>query len=250
MTQDVFKACRILFGSEIELSLDFLLYLQSSGIKSAYRKRALQTHPDLLSAREGVEESEAFIETHWAYKRLLEYIGTRDTRAHARKHPPMRHAGSVFHPRRQRPRKRARRTATHRPGGFFFVGTPPRRRLMFGEFLFYSGHVSWESLIKAITWQRRQRPRLGEIARDWGLVDEIQIIEGFRERRLGEPIGESLARVGHLSREHLDAILRKQRMLQRPMGEYFVINGVLSQSEISAHLKSLYRHNAKYPDTV
>ena len=44
--KDLFKACESLFGTDIDASVDFLRYLKPDGVKAAYRKRALETHPD------------------------------------------------------------------------------------------------------------------------------------------------------------------------------------------------------------
>lgn len=253
VSRDILKACRILFGQEIELSVDFLYYMQSSGIKSAYRKRALETHPDVAAREEGdfsderAQEDEPFIETHWAYERLIEFIGMRDSR-HARRHQPMRVPGTVVQPGRHRIKRRPRRSASGRPwtegpGGHYFRGQMPRRQLMLGEYLFYGGHVSWEALIKAIVWQRRQRPRFGDMAVRWGWLKEGHIEEGFRNRRLGEQIGQSLSRLGLLSDSQLGALVIKQRGLQRPIGEFFVLKGYLEAHRLNELLECHRKHN-------
>jgi hypothetical protein len=257
MPRDIFKACRILFGPEVDLSIEFFHYMQSSGIKSAYRKRALETHPDVagaggkdLSGAGGSGPVDPFIEAHWAYKRLIEFIGTRDSH-HARRHQPMRMPGPVAQPGRHRVRRRARKGSPDRawssgPGGHFYKGVMPRRRLMLGEYLFYGGHVSWEALIKAIVWQRRQRPRFGSLALRWGWLKEKHISEVFRHRRLGEPIGQSLLRLGFLSEAQLGALVSKQRRLQRPIGEFFVLKGYLGALELNEHIARHRKHNGNH----
>jgi len=44
-TTRLFSACRVLFGPQVEITLEFLNYLQESGVKDAYRRRARETHP-------------------------------------------------------------------------------------------------------------------------------------------------------------------------------------------------------------
>ena len=44
--QDLFNACESLFGTDIDVSVEFLRYLKPAGVKAAYRKKALETHPD------------------------------------------------------------------------------------------------------------------------------------------------------------------------------------------------------------
>jgi len=249
MSGDIFKACRILFGPEIDLSLEFLYYIQSTGIKSAYRKKAMETHPDLASGS-GQHDTTTFIDTHWAYKRLVEFIRLRDAHPGRRLHP-MRVPGSVAQPRRHRPRRRTRKGAPGSPGegqpaGYYYKSAMPRRRLMLGEYLFYGGHVSWEALIKAIVWQRKQRPRFGDMAVKGGLLSEENVLHGSRLRRLGEPIGQSLRRLGMLTERQLDMLIMKQRALQSPIGEFFVINGYMTAARLNGHIEGHRKYNEKH----
>ena len=50
--QQLFRSCEILFGSQVSISREFLEYLQPSGLQGAYRKRALETHPDRMTGNE------------------------------------------------------------------------------------------------------------------------------------------------------------------------------------------------------
>jgi len=59
--KDLLNACRILFGPAVQLSIDFLRDLEPSKLKSAYRKRAFETHPDRANLV-GKSEGEYFIE--------------------------------------------------------------------------------------------------------------------------------------------------------------------------------------------
>jgi len=235
------KACQILFGPGVDVSRDFLFYIQPSGIKSAYRKRALVTHPDRLlhlgeDARQRV--ADRFIETTWAYRKLLEFINRRDRGARL----------YVTATNRTRPKMRPMHAEPHggsrRPHGNYYRGPMPFRRLPIGQFLFYAGEISWESLIKAIVWQRNQRPRMGDIAKKWGWLREPEILFALKRRRLGEPIGEALVRHELLSRAQLEVLLRTQRNLQKPFGDYFVLNGHLTRNQLNGLLRELARHNA------
>ncbi len=56
-------------------SIDFLNYLQTGDLKTAYRKRALETHPDralALGVHEGIM-NEKFKEVKVAYEMLFFY---------------------------------------------------------------------------------------------------------------------------------------------------------------------------------
>jgi hypothetical protein len=69
-------ACGILFGPEIEISLDLLRYLRLSGLKAAYRKKALETHPDRAKVL-GEDEAKMnahFVKASLAYEKLSSVI--------------------------------------------------------------------------------------------------------------------------------------------------------------------------------
>ena len=42
----LFNACNVLFGPNAGVTVDFIRYLQMSGLKAVYRKKALESHPD------------------------------------------------------------------------------------------------------------------------------------------------------------------------------------------------------------
>jgi len=48
--KDLFKACESLFGTDIDVSVEFLRYLKPDGVKAAYRKRALARAWNYISA--------------------------------------------------------------------------------------------------------------------------------------------------------------------------------------------------------
>ena len=50
------RSCRILFGPEVQITPQFLGYLQPAGVKTAYRKLAMETHPD-RSCHTGVNQA-------------------------------------------------------------------------------------------------------------------------------------------------------------------------------------------------
>lgn len=235
------RACQVLFGPQVQVTREFLYYIQPSGIKSAYRKRALKTHPDRaahLDKLANTKTVESFIETNRAYRQLLEFIHRRDNGSRV----------FVTAAGRARPKARpmrARREEPPQQRGNFYSGPIPSRKLPLGQFLFYSGEIPWEALIKAIVWQRNQRPRLGDIAKQWGWLAEQDVLYALRKRTLGEPIGETLVRHGLLSRAQLDTIIRRQRQMQRPFGEYFVINRHITRSRLTRLLREFKRHNSR-----
>jgi hypothetical protein len=228
----LYEACEVLFGSHIDISKDFLFYIQSAGIKRAYRKRALETHPDRFVHRADVKNNaEMFIETNQAYELLTDFIKSRDN-------PALRRTITKKRPRRTHSNRRAARRH-----GNFYKGKIPSRQLHLGQYLFYSGSISWETLIKAIIWQRSQRPRMGDIARGWRMLNDRQIVWLISQRKLGEKLGETAVRLKILKKHQVNTMMYHQGRQQRPFGEYFVIHNILGQAELDRLVHTLKEHN-------
>ena len=237
--QELFDACLVLFGPETTVSEEYLKYLRPAGLKSAYRKIALETHPDRARTlgKRASELNSRFAEVSLAYHKLNTAI--KEDGILLADPPPDYRSSDVSEEPPPRKQKRPRaKTADH-----YFTGTRPKRHLLFGQFLFYSGLVSWKTYIQALLWQRRQRPLLGQIAMDWGMLTLPDIRQILASRKLGEKFGESAVRQGYLKAYNLLALLGKQRRLQSRLGEYFLQNGWLTDRQIEILLKMQQRHN-------
>lgn len=235
----VIRACRILFGNDIAVTLGFLRYLEESGVKSAYRKKALETHPDRALAfgpRAVQHQTVRFVEVTTAYKILSAFLAEReramrDPLTRIRPLKPEHEQTEPSHPPRQ---------------SRFFTGTLPRRHLLFGEYLYYSRTIPQHVLTEALSWQRRQRPRFGEIAQRWRLLAEPEIDTLLKNRRFGEPLGESAIRLMILSRFQVNTILHFQRKNQQPIGEYFTSQGHIMRFMLKRLLEDNSRHNEQF----
>jgi len=246
-SKDLFRACEVLFGSEVDITHEFLRYIQLSGIRSAYRKVALLTHPDRRASTETTVDAEAFIEASWAYERLSDFIKVRDRTPRRVRQNRWRSDRADVRPfTHRRPPQREQAQGPKKPEPGFFRGTLPNRKLLFGEYLYYSRAITWNNLIQAIVWQRNQRPKLGELARTWGWLKEGEFRRITKLRRLGEPVGEALVRAGTLSRAQLNALLHSQRRLQKPLGEYCVMNALLTRQQLFRALHECSLHNRKH----
>ena len=236
---DLFNAYNVLFGSYNKISMDFLRYLQPSVLKEAYRQRALETHPDRskVLGESKTEMSERFIEATLAYEKLCSALkgdqidilaGEIGVKGKSRQSP-------------ERPNKN-KNLSDH-----FYKGCLPTRRLLIGQYLYYSGFISWRTLINAITWQKRQRPPIGEIALKWGMLSPYDIkrilTERSKEQRHEEKFGQYAWRKGYITPFELMALLGKQRRIQRPIGEYFIEQGILDAQEINKMVEKLRIHN-------
>jgi DnaJ domain len=255
-SSELFEACETIFGSDVNVSIEFLECLQPVGIKTAYRKRALETHPDRAKALGSFARdlNTKFIDVQQAYEKLLLFVETNNgstvntpsfnyfktRQAPAYKSPEK--SSFTSSSKNTRPHKGGQKKTTKtkdtpiknakRHPDHFYTGSVPKGRLMIGQFLYYSGLISWRTLIEAICWQRRQRPQIGQIAIAWGLISSQDIIRILTDRTLNEKFGECALRIGYISNFEQMALVGKQRQLQRPLGEYFVKSGILSAMDV------------------
>lgn len=248
---ELFHACKILFGPAVQVSPEFLRYLQPIGLKTAFRKRALETHPDRAKAL-GVFERDLhsqFRNVKQAYEVLLAFLETKKrpvvsnvtyANYRTRKPPAQRTAQQRT---RQQYSPRYQKTGRKPQVDHFYKGGLPQRNLLFGQFLYYAGIVSWRTLINAIAWQRMQRPKIGQIAVAWGLLTSRDVIRILTERTLNEKFGECALRIGYITNFQHIALVGRQRKLQRQLGEYFVRQGHVSGGEILHLVNKQRMHN-------
>ena len=232
---EVFDACGLLFGSKVEISLDFLKYLEPSGLRSAYRKKAFETHPDRAKAlgRDEAKMVERFREATLAYERLIPIVNNKGA-------VPLRGKSGV---EKNNKKTNARRQEKRDFSELFYAKEIPKRELLVGQFLYYSGLISWRTLIEAITWQRRQRPLIGQIALKWEMISRNEIQRILMWRTLRGKFGERAIRLGYLSRFQLMALLGKQNNLQCPIGEFFVNEGILRFQDMEVMVERQKIHN-------
>lgn len=233
---DLSRACALLFGPGHALPADLHAEPWRRTLRDAWRRRALESHPDRAAVlgRDEAELEAEFRSLAEAYRLLAR--AARLVREDApRAAPP---------PRRDPPRP-ARPPVDH-----LHRGSVPPRPLLLAEFLYYAGRISWRNLVEAVAWQRRQRPSIGRIAVEWGHLSEEGVREVLAARRRADgpaaPFGEHALRIGLLTSGQLLALLGRQRRLQRRIGEFFVERGILEAGEIAALERELAAHNARF----
>lgn len=265
---ELFDSCRILFGAELQITRHFLEYLQHSGIKSAYRKKALETHPDVLADQGDVDQgADLFRMVHQAYANLTTYLHARDNGF--RFPSPTRVQPAPGAVRRPPPASRPRppQAGGARPGNSTrsdSAGTArpsaaawktghtvakrgiPRRKLLFGHYLYYAGLTNWQTIVKALVWQRTGRPRLGEIGRRFGWLSDQDILTILRQRSLSQPFGSSAVSLGFITDRQLRLMLFHQGKLQKKFGEYFVQHNHLTQAQLHDLSHQFFQHNAAF----
>jgi hypothetical protein len=131
-------------------------------------------------------------------------------------------------------------------GPLFYHGPLPRRPLRLAEFLYFTGRISWQSLISALVWQRAARPRFGELARELRSITAADLAKILASKLRHEQTGETARRLRLLSEAEVERILRLQRVRHKPIGRYFVEKESMERDELAGILRSLYRHNARY----
>ncbi len=228
---EAFRACRTLFGSHLRLSRDFLQYLQASGARSAFRKQAKTTHPDICHNHPHKKRRQIrlFQDLNQAHQLLQNYLRQRDL-AGVHKYPSQS----------TRPSETSNPQRPHPP-----QGPLPTRPLQFGTYLYYRGLISFKTLIWALNWQRQQRPAMGQIAKRWGWLEDQEVAQILKSHKLGR-FGERAERLGLLSTLQVRALLLHQRSRQHKLGAYFVEQGILTATEIETLLEELSEHNLKY----
>ncbi|TAH54439.1 MAG: hypothetical protein EWM51_06745 [Treponema sp.] len=119
----------------------------------------------------------------------------------------------------------------------------PPIRLRLGEYLYYTGRIDWTTFFGAISWQIRNRPKIGDIALSLGMLELEDILEIIRQRRPGELFGETAVRLGLLEAYDLLILCGRQRLLNRPIGTFFIKEGILSEKDLVEAVVRLNRHN-------
>ena len=273
------SALRVLYGKwpVSQVPLDSL---GLDELKSTFRQRAMELHPDRASVlgRDPVVLNRQFRDVKLAYETLRELLTSgkipmtlimEQDRSPQPADPPPPTPGTgkrshsstrgkyKSHNHRSSGEKSNRYweptvtkespgpSESAEPSDHYWEADIPANRLLFGQFLYYAGLVSWQTLISAITWQRGQRPPFGRIAKMWEYItdEEIRHIIDSRNRR--ERIGEAALRHGYLSQFQFNAVMGFQKWMQRPIGEYFQEIGILEDGEIQYLVGLLKKHNIR-----
>lgn len=255
-TRDLFNACAVLFGTDVNVSAEFLKYLQASGLKAAYRKRAFETHPDRATAlaESPLSLEGRFKELNLAYEQLSAFVkypwkySWRDPGLQRTTEPD-----STGRKRRGHETQDQKRPGNSGPQGYRYGfnehtwrGNLPPKSLLLGQFLYYSGMISMRSLIDAIVWQKRQRPMVGSIAVNWDWLAQDEIRSILAGRKSGEKFCECALRFGYISPNQLNLLLWRQRMLQPRIGRFFVDRKIVTPREMEHIIEQSRAHNRKY----
>lgn len=223
------------------VSVDTIMDIPPMTLKTAYRKRALETHPDrcLIVGKMKTEMNEQFIKLNLAYETLQTAlkISAPSDKIHANniKKEPRKNNSNVNNPKN---------SADH-----YYRGHIPNRKMLIGQFLYYSGLVSWKTLIDALARQKMQRPAVGQIALKWGILSKKDIHNILKQRTIERKFDKRFVEYaylkGYLTSFQRLALIGKQRSLQRPIGIFFVEKGILKSKDMEIMARKLHLHNHK-----
>jgi hypothetical protein len=240
---DVMNACRTLFGPEPDISRGFLLYLQPSGAKSAYRKKAKETHPDFYYTEDfsvQQQQAEQFRSVSDAYDIVNKFFAERQNG----RWNPSADTGPEHSRQKSHWHSSPEHRASDNQNSAYYRGPLPHHFLEIGRYLYYSGHISYGDLIKAIMWQRYQRPIIGSVALRWGWLINPSIEAISSASNLPGRFGEKAVRLGLLSDFQVKTLLYYQRSQQERLGKYFILNNILTSGQLDNLVNKLSDHNS------
>ncbi len=227
----------VLFGTYADVSYEALKDIEPAKLKAAYRKKVFETHPDRskIVGRDEDRMNREFIKAATAYEKLISMIEDKNTPAFNEKRDLKERRANYYNNKDVFP-------------DHYYRGAIPKRKLLIGQFLYYSGLISWKMMISAISWQKRQRPLIGQIALSWGMLSSFDIKSILAYRAMEGNYKEKFCKYawskGYINLFERMALLGKQRSLQRPIGEYFTKEeGILPNREIDILLEKMWIHN-------
>jgi hypothetical protein len=276
MTPDLQQAIHLFFEDRIFNTSGPLLYrIGMADIKREFRKKAMLFHPDraeLLGENKGLLE-EKFKQISHAYGVLKSELDDKylilrpnssgSSAAAAERRPSFRDSatGKSYAATGQKPPGKPhnrqntfdRRDAhfQNNPGKhFFFNGMLPKRKLRLGEYLFYRRVIAWSTLINAIVWQHRVRPRLGQIALDLNFMAPQDIMEILKNKSVKEPFGRAAVRLGFLTDYRRFVLLGRQRGYNQPLGKFFLDFHVFNETALDRYVRENRIHNIHYHKVI
>jgi hypothetical protein len=242
------KAFSIVFGEMQSRDVYAVLaQLTQDDLAARFRSRAMELHPDRAGIIGKTPDylERAFKQLHGAYRVLSRAIedGTLVAQPQSSSRPAR---AAERPPRTQRGRPGAETDSRGSDGrGRFYAGRVPHGELRFAQFLYYNRVIDWRTMIDAITWQYRVRPKVGEIGRAYRFLDFDSVTRVLRTSPRGELFGSTAMKMGILDKRQLSVMLGKQYQLNYPIGRYFVENGILSRPEVDHLLQQNRRHNIR-----
>jgi hypothetical protein len=256
MSSDLRSAYQVLFGPGTEPEGGLLASLTHDKLRRWFRRRAMEVHPDRAAVlgRSPAALAERFKQLEAAYRTLSAHLAAgRTVPSPWAPSPPKAgaaRANAEARPRGPRPAPAGpadaadRRKREARPLDHFWHSGLPTRTLRFGEYLYYSGAISWMQLIRALVWQAGQHPRFGRLAAQFGYLTPDSIAASLSGRLPKEKIGEAALRLRLMSALQQQVVLLAQAQGRRRIGDYFVESQCLHPADLDRLGQAFRKHNA------
>jgi hypothetical protein len=238
-----FDAAILLFGESVDLQR-----VTPADVKSAFRRRVHMLHPD---ATRGASQhcGAAVSSLVSARDTLVEHLHAPQKKAVGP--TPIKHSNTASSSARTgypftivKPSRPAVEKLPRKAHERYYTGVFPTYKLKFGQFLYFSGEISWQDLVRGMRWQRDQRPPYGEIAKAWGWLTDKDIRAVRAATEIPGVFGEKAVALGLLTEKQAAFLVRHQHHSQPRLGEFFVKTMVLLPNEVTRLLKVMERHNA------
>lgn len=197
--------------------------LDAQTVKKTYHELLFKNHPDRANAL-GMSKTlltERTLTLTKAYETILSYLA---------------HGGSV---------RQSDRYANRQPRSSKTMAQHP---CLFAEYLLMRHVITAKQFFQALAWQKSERPYYGRLARDLGLLTDTDTALIVKSRRRREKFGETARRMGLLSEEQHASLLMKQRAMEPKIGQFFIVQGILSNDQLDRHLAEHleYREQQSY----
>ena len=122
----------------------------------------------------------------------------------------------------------------------------PKLKLRLCRFLYHKGIINYKTIINALVWQLKNRPKVGEIALLNKFITFEKILDTIKNRKIGEKFCEAAVRLDHLNTHHVSHIFKIQNSYNAPIGKYFLEKRILTRNQLHSILLELKKHNLKY----
>ena len=245
---ELYRACEVIFGPELAVSRDFLEYLQPAGIKSAFRKRAMETHPDRTAAAADHSAqrrtTELFHAVQTSYEQLLSYLKAREQgfqlprRTHLRPNTTPRTQAQKPASQRPQPRPDFRRPRP-RPQSDCRANTAsqPASARTRSHQKHHDRCRPQPCLCNVDQLYRGPLPNrrllLGHFLYYSGIASWRMVVQALIWQRTQRPrLGEIGQRFGMLQEEEVVQILRRKSLLE-PFGASAVAQGFLTNTQLN-----------------
>ena len=234
--KEIEEAIDTLFGTDIfMISYDRIKQINPNRIKEQYRKKAKLTHPDRAYLL-GVDEKELNIEfkkLNDAYRFLISCLN-EDMKPDIQNNP--------FREQNRDKKENSKQDYWN----YYYNGVIPKRKLRFLEFLYYKRIINWKTLIGALVWQYKERPRFGEIAVELNYIANEDILSIIKNMKFREKFGDAALRLKYINNLQHNLILMRQKRYNLPIGQFFVKKHIFNEALLNKYLEFHKEHNIQY----